>query len=257
MNVFGAYAQYYNLLYQDKDYAEEVQYIQSLLRTYAPAAQHILELGCGTGMHACLLAEFGYYIHGIDQSEEMLRKAGEKLPQYSSELAERVTFQQGDIRAIQLDKSFDAVLSLFHVMSYQALNEDLGAVFKTVHAHLKTGGVFLFDFWYGPAVLTDRPVVRVKRFENERLHVTRIAEPVMYPNENIVQVMYDMLVEDKDTHEIERICETHTMRYWFLPELEYMLTRSGLTVLEAVGWMKPEQALGFETWNGMLIVQKS
>ena len=49
MKVFGNYGQYYNLIYEDKDYASEVDYIESLIRKNAPHARTILDLGCGTG----------------------------------------------------------------------------------------------------------------------------------------------------------------------------------------------------------------
>ena len=52
---------------------------------------------------------------------------------------------------------------------------------STAAKHLKPNGVFIFDFWYGPGVLTDPPVVRLKRLENEEIEVLRIAEPVMHP----------------------------------------------------------------------------
>ena len=40
--------------------------------------------------------------------------------------------------------------------------------FKTVNKHLKNGGIFIFDFWYGPAVLRDLPTKRVKKVENKK-----------------------------------------------------------------------------------------
>lgn len=73
--VFNEYASYYDLLYRDKDYESEAAYINSLLQKYRPDAKSILELGCGTGRHASLLAEQGYHVLGLDQSEEMLECA--------------------------------------------------------------------------------------------------------------------------------------------------------------------------------------
>jgi methylase of polypeptide subunit release factors len=66
MSVFGAYARYYDLLYRDKDYAAEAQYVHRLIQSHALGARSILELGCGTGAHAVLLAGEGYRIHGVD-----------------------------------------------------------------------------------------------------------------------------------------------------------------------------------------------
>ncbi|NEP55244.1 MAG: class I SAM-dependent methyltransferase, partial [Moorea sp. SIO3C2] len=142
MSVFGNYARYYDLLYRDKDYVGEAQFIHRLIQTHAPQAQNILELGCGTGNHAVLLAKEGYQLDGVDMSQEMLVTANDRLSQLPSEIASRLQFTHGDIREVRLNQSFDVVLSLFHVISYQTTNEDLLAAFNTVKEHLKPGGIF-------------------------------------------------------------------------------------------------------------------
>jgi len=73
--VFGEYARYYDLLYRDKDYAAEADYIARLVHEFHPGAKSILELGSGTGIHAGLLAEKGFSVHGIERSAEMLARS--------------------------------------------------------------------------------------------------------------------------------------------------------------------------------------
>ena len=51
-SVFSSYARFYDLLYRDKDNAAEAEYVASLIQKFHPAAQSILELGSGTGIHA-------------------------------------------------------------------------------------------------------------------------------------------------------------------------------------------------------------
>ncbi len=55
--TFDLYSEYYDLLYKDKNYKKEADYIASLIKTNAPHTKSILELGCGTGKHASLLRE--------------------------------------------------------------------------------------------------------------------------------------------------------------------------------------------------------
>jgi SAM-dependent methyltransferase len=248
MDVFGNYARYYNLLYRDKDYAGEVEFIDQLLRTYASQTQSILELGCGTGTHALLLAKQGYSVHGVDLSAEMLQQASERLSQLPQELASKLTYSQGDIRTIRLDQQFDAIVSLFHVFSYQTTNQDLQATFATVNAHLKPGGVLIFDCWYGPAVLSDRPTVRIKRLEDKEISITRIAEPVMHPNENLVNVNYQVFIKDKHNGAVEELQETHTMRYLFKPEVDLLFKASQLELIASHEWMTKSEP-GFNTWG--------
>ncbi|MGL5807353.1 MAG: class I SAM-dependent DNA methyltransferase, partial [Xenococcaceae cyanobacterium] len=186
MSVFANYSRYYNLLYKDKNYRGEAKFVHELLATHAPNAKSILELGCGTGIHATLLAELGYEVYGVDLSEGMLEQAQQNLNSLSPELSSRLQFSQGDVRNVRVDRTFDVAISLFHVISYQTSNKDLEDAIITAKTHLKPGGIFLFDCWYGPTVLSDRPAVRVKRLEDEEIIVTRVAEPVMYANDNLV-----------------------------------------------------------------------
>jgi SAM-dependent methyltransferase len=248
MNVFNHYARYYDLLYRDKDYSGEAEFIDRLIQTYASNTQNILELGCGTGGHAVFLAQKGYQIHGVDFSQEMLKEATNRLDQLPSKLASRLKFDYGDIRQVRLNQTFDVVIALFHVISYQTTNEDLLAALATVKEHLTPGGLFIFDVWYGPAVLTEKPVVRVKRLENEEILVTRIAEPVMHPNENLVDVNYQIIIRDKISNVVEELHETHHMRYLFKPEINLLLNEFGFKLVDSREWITGREA-GFNTWG--------
>ncbi|AFY76777.1 methyltransferase family protein [Pleurocapsa sp. PCC 7327] len=254
MSVFGNYARYYDLLYRDKDYAGEAQFVNQLLQTYAPGSQSILELGCGTGTHAILLAKEGYYINGVDLSHEMLQKAKQRLSQMSDRLAGQLELCQGDVREVRLNKQFDAVISLFHVVSYQSTIEDLRAIFSTVKSHLKPGGIFIFDCWYGPAVLTARPTVRVKRLEDEAIQVTRIAEPILYPNDNLVDVNYHVFIRDKSSGVVEEVRETHRMRYLFRSEVDLLLAEADLEAVISREWITDREP-GFDTWGVYYVVR--
>jgi SAM-dependent methyltransferase len=248
MSVFGNYARYYDLLYRDKDYAGEAQFIDRLIRSHAPTAQTILELGCGTGTHAILLAKAGYDLHGVDLSPEMLETAARRRAELPPELASKLQFSPGDARTVRVEGTFDVVISLFHVVSYQTTNADLHAAFATAKQHLKPGGIFIFDIWYGPTVLTDRPTLRVKRLEDDRIQVTRIAEPKIYPNENWVDVNYQVFIRDKASNAVEEVRETHRMRYLFTSEIELFLQAQGMELLTCREWMS-DRAPGFDTWG--------
>lgn len=247
MSVFNSYARYYDLLYRDKDYAAEARHVHDTLQRHSPGAQSILELGCGTGAHAIHLASLGYAIHGVDRSHEMLAAAN-RLKDASADLAARIRFSPGDIRQVQLGERFDVVIALFHVISYLPANDDLRAAFTAARRHLDAGGIFLFDCWYGPAVLTVPPAVRVKRMEDDDTSVVRIAEPVMHPNENLVDVNYQVFVREKSRGQFEVLQESHRMRYLFKPEIEWLLADSGFKLVECFEWMTGRPP-GSDTWG--------
>lgn len=248
MSVFADYSKYYDLLYRDKDYAAEARYVHELVQRHHPAARSMLDLGCGTGRHAQLLAQHGYTLAGVDLSEEMLKVARESNPGLS--------FAQGDVRSVRLGKTFDVVASLFHVMSYQTTNADLRAALDTIREHLAPGGLFVFDCWYGPAVLTSRPETRVKRLEDESIHVTRLAEPVLHPNDNVVDVNYHVLIRDKHSGAVNELRETHKMRYLFAPEVELLLEAAGLKLTRVSEFMTTREP-GFDTWNAVFVGTKA
>lgn len=254
MKAFANYANYYDLLYRDKDYASEADYVHSLIHAQMPDAKTILELGCGTGIHASLLALKGYTVYGIDLSAEMLEAAQQRLLTLPGAQALKLTFSQGNIQTVRINQTFDVVISLFHVVSYQTTNEALESAFETAKAHLKPEGLFLFDCWYGPAVLTDPPSVRVKRLENEQIQITRIAEPVLHPNQNTVDVKYQVMVHDLTTEKVEAVQEVHTLRYLFKPEIDLLFAQHGFKCLRCKEWMT-EQEVGSHTWSIYFIGQ--
>lgn len=253
--VFDNYARYYDLLYQDKDYDAEVKYATSLITKNTTIANTILELGCGTGAHAEHLARMGYTVHGVDMSKEMLIRAEERKAKLPADVASRLSFSLGDVRSVRTNETYDVVISLFHVMSYQSTNEDLSAAFDTAAMHLSKNGLFLFDFWYGPAVLSLQPDTRVKRLENSEIKVTRIAEPELHANENLVDVNYDVFIEEKNSSKIEQLREKHRMRYFFLPELKWYQGASWKE-LACEEWLSGD-VLSKNSWAGVQVLSRN
>jgi len=255
MSVFGAYSAYYDLLYKDKDYAGEAAYVTGLIRRVAPRAVSVLELGCGTGAHAALLAGQGWRVHCIDSSDAMLAIAESRRSTLPADVAGLLSFAQGDVRSYRFSQRFDAVVSLFHVASYQTSHQDLDGFMATAGAHLKEEGIFIFDFWYGPAVLAERPAIRVKRLADERIRLVRVAEPILHPNLNRVDVNYQIILIDQVTGAVEEVAETHAMRYLFLPEVALLLEKHGFASWTAEEWLTGREA-GLDTWGVCVIARK-
>ena len=215
----------------------------------------LLELGCGTGRHAMNFAELGWNVTGIDLSPVMVARAKQRAAKLAKTVRKKTAFSVGDLVKLRLGRKFDAVVSLFHVLGYQTSNQELSASMRTAASHLRPGGLFLFDFWFGPAVLTDRPAVRVKRFVDQAIEVTRISEPTMDPVRNVVSIDFDVLVEDRKTHLVHHIHETHHVRYFFFPELEQILAANGFKLATKGKWMSSDQ-LDFQSWYGWLAARR-
>ena len=211
----------------------------------------LLDLGCGTGNYTQHLAKNIGRVKGVDLSPEMVEIASSRHQGLSN-----ATFEVGDMTQYNKEKDVDIITALFHVVCYQTQNAALTSFFENAAKMLKPGGLLAFDFWYGPAVLTDRPGSRTKTFDLENRCVTRTAEPTLYANENKVNVCYELLVEDKTSAERERIEENHQMRYLFYPEIELFAKHAGFEILESLEWMKLDLPLSFDSWNGIVILRK-
>lgn len=249
---FAHYARYYDLLYQGKDYAAEAAFVNRQVRSALRGkARELLELGCGTGRHALALTDLRWKVQGVDLSPTMVEQAQQRAAGTDFAAADRPSFAVGNINQLRLNRRFDAAVSIFHVIGYQTSNEALAATFARARAHLRPGGVFFFDYWFGPAVLTERPSVRTKRFEDDRIVVHRVSTPVLDLVRNTVTVSIQVEVTDKQTGRARRLREKHRVRYFFIPELEQMLAHQGLMVVGHGQWMN-RRPLDDRSWYGWM-----
>ncbi|MBF0305502.1 MAG: class I SAM-dependent methyltransferase [Alphaproteobacteria bacterium] len=224
--VFGNdYAAAYDALYGDKDYEGECDLVLRLLAAHggAGAGRRLLDLGCGTGNHAFPLARRGHAVTGVDRSPDMLERARAKTGQGAPAPA----FHQADLRDLDLGRRFDAVLMMFAVLGYQHENADLLAALRTVRRHLEPGGLFVFDVWNGPAVLTDRPGRRVRPVETAGGPLVRTADSRLDVARQLCHVRFALRGPDG----FER-AEEHTMRFFSPPELDLALGCAGLRLLD-------------------------
>ena len=247
--VFNDYAKYYDLLYADKNYQQEADYVHSLIQRFSASSEkNILEIGCGTGTHASFMSRLGYHITGVDMSSEMIDRAlAKNIP--------NTNFQVGNAIDFSLPNNFEVIYSLFHILSYQTANENQQKMLANVGNHLTENGIFIFDFWYAPAVLTERPSVRIKRLEDNDIKVTRISEPLLKVNENTVDVNFELLIENKQNQQLTVIKELHPMRYFSLPEIEFLMAAAGMKLAYAQEWLT-EKVPSENTWGVCCVAQK-
>ncbi len=118
--------------------------------------------------------------------------------------------------------------------------------------HSTWGGVFLFDVWYGPGVLTDPPAVRVKKLQDAGQTIDKIAVPVMNEKKNTVDVNYEVIVDDGNGH-LTRFKETHIMRYYFRPEIEYFLNQCNFELID--NYNSAFKNSGFDSWTSYFIAK--
>ena len=249
--IFQEYAGYYDDLYQDKDYRGECSFLEDIFATFgSKTITSLLDLGCGTGGHALLLAERGLEVTAVDLSEQMIGVARERAHERGLE----VDIQQADIRQLELGKQFDAVISMFAVIGYQISNEDVSNTLQTARRHLDVGGIFTFDVWFGPAVLSVRPEQRFKIIRNgeEGGRIIRLAKPRLDIMGHYVQVDYTIYQIENDRI-VKEVQESHRNRFYFPKELEMLLDNCGFSCRQICPFMKLGQECSSEDWNVSVI----
>ena len=252
MNVFGNYSNYYDLLYKDKDYPAEINFIDSLLKQYGIGdVKTILDVGCGTGGHAFLLSEKGYTVTGVDISENMLSIAKEKAKKIKAD----VNFFQADACDFNLNMKFDSIISMFAVMGYQTTNEDFERALLSISKHLRPGGLFIFDVWFGPAVISQEPEDTIKIIENNGEKIIRLTRSTLDIMKHTVDVNFNVMLikEDKIHNPTE---ETHKMRFFFPMELELFLMNTGFQILKMTPFREIDGVLSKNNWDMTIVTRK-
>lgn len=252
--VFEKYAQYYDLLYQDKDYRAESNYVISLIDKFHAKTKKVLEFGSGSGIHGRMLADEGFVVSGIEKSQKMI-DLGLSSP---IQINPKTNFSciKGDCTQAFLADDFDTVISLFHVLSYQTTNQTVLGMLNNAYRQLKAGGIFILDYWHAPAVWSIGPALRVKKVENKELKITRIAQPECLREQNIVKVNYQTFVEELKSNHISEIKETHEMRAFENEEIRKFANHTGFTEIKSEEWLTGQKP-SVDSWATCTILQKT
>lgn len=245
---FDRSAKVYDLLYADKRTAEEVEYLIALLARFdvRPGAS-LLEFGCGTGRHARELASRGFAVTGIERSPQMAQLA------IAQGLADTVI---GDIRSTALGKRFDAVIALFHVVSYQSELDALLETFENASRHLRPAGLFVFDAWYTPAVIDLQPEQRARTVSGDDGSVRRTATPVEDVANSLVDVTFTYEYRESGAEDVEVWNELHRMRHLTLTEVRLLARSSELELVLAEEWLSGAEP-SRDTWGVTFVLRKT
>lgn len=142
MSSYDALAASYDGLMADGSYLKRADWLERLFKKSRIPVESVLDLACGTGTIACLLAQRGYQVIATDMSEEMLTQASAK----AAALEECAPlFLKQSMPRLRLAEPVDAVVSTLDSLNYLTRERDIRETFHRVYRWLKPGGQFIFD----------------------------------------------------------------------------------------------------------------
>lgn len=230
MEAYTGFAEVYDTFMDNVPYDEWTDYLVSLLEEYGVKGGLLADLGCGTGAITERLAMAGYDMIGIDNAEEMLSIAREKLMDYEKEDPRRqILYLLQDMREMELYGTVDAVVSICDSMNYITEEEDLLQVFRLVNNYLEKEGLFIFDL---NTEYKYKEILGTSNICENREDASFIWENYFYPEEKINE--YDLTIYVRAEDQLfERMEETHYQRAYDLERVKELLEEAGMQFVTA------------------------
>jgi SAM-dependent methyltransferase len=181
------FAAYYDRITTHKDYrAESTALLRHIERSVGKGKASILDVGCGTGTHANLLADAGNDVLGVDLACDMIEIA--KAKRGGAE------FLCSDVALVQRS-DFSFATSLFNVVNCLPDLPALRRLAKAIHDRLRTDGGVLVEAWNPIAVIAKPPAIVERVFGTDTERIVRTVTPLPDFLNQRLDLRYDIVVE--------------------------------------------------------------
>ncbi len=225
MEAYTNFAEVYDLFMDNIPYEDWCSYVTGLLKEHGVKDGLVLDLGCGTGSLTELLADAGYDMIGVDNSEDMLQIAMDKR----ADSGKDILYLMQDMREFELYGTVRAVLSICDCINYILEYKDLVEVFRLVNNYLDPGGVFVFDL---NTVYKYEKVMGDTTIAEDREECSFIWDNYYDGDTKINEYDLSLFIREKEDL-YRKYTETHYQRAFTIGEIKEALTEAGLEFLEA------------------------
>lgn len=238
MEAYTGFAYVYDEFMDNIPYDQWSEYLIELLKKNGIVSQgsNVVELGCGTGNMTQRLAKIGYQMIGIDNSEDMLSMAYEKM--YANNL--RIMYSNQDMCQFELPYKVKAIVSVCDSMNYITSSDNLLKTFKCVKKYLQKSGVFIFDMktrYFYEQVLADHTYA-----ENHE-KCSYIWDNYYYKEQSINE--YNLTIFKKENNGLyTKYEEIHQQRAYTIEEIEEIANVCGLEIVNVYDAFTYENASG-------------
>jgi SAM-dependent methyltransferase len=244
MAIYHQYAPFYDGSGQIRFAALMGQYLREVLIRHPVAGRRALDMACGTGTLALILADDGWEVAGLDSSTSMLAIARERAEGFAPS---QIQFIEGDMRDLRIENEelkmqnsdidsthsqfsifnfqFDLVTCTYDSLNYLLTEEDLARCFAGVAHALRPGGLFFADMNTHHFLEHDWPAVDVL----ERPNFIQVAQS-HFEAANACSTMVLTGFAGDDARGYQRFDETHIERAYHPEVIAALLARAGLGV---------------------------
>lgn len=141
MDAYHALAVSYDRLTNDVSYRDTVEFYRQIMDREGVSPRTAVDLACGTGSVALILAEMGLKVTGVDMSEEMLTVAVDK----ASEMEHPPMFVCQSLQELSLPRGVDLAVCALDSLDYIINPDDCREAIRRIYRALNPGGIFIFD----------------------------------------------------------------------------------------------------------------
>ena len=225
MEAYTSFAEVYDTFMDNVPYEEWADYLEERLKEYGVKDGLVLELGCGPGSMTELLAEKGYDMIGVDNSEDMLEIAMEKR----IESGHDILYLLQNMQEFELYGTVKAVVSVCDSVNYITEKAELEEVFRLVNNYLDPQGIFIFDF---NTEYKYREILGNQVIAEDREECSFIWENYYDHTSMINEYELTLFVQEEDDL-YRKYQESHFQKAYTLRDIRSMIEASGLKFVTA------------------------
>lgn len=228
MSGYSAFARYYDELTANIDYVKRGEYFHSLIKKFGKTdGKILLDLACGTGSISEVMAELGYDVIGVDNSDEMLGIAIEK--KFDKGLDIQYLCQ--DMRKIDMFGTVDVTVCALDSINHLSSLNDVRKVFEGVAFFSEIGGLFIFDV---NTLYKHRRILADNTFTYETNNVYCIWENTLDAGTDEVRMHLEFF-EREENGMYSRSSDDFSEKAYSEEELEKLLEECGFELLAKYG----------------------
>lgn len=207
----------------------QVDFLEFVWQQHAVRAIHdVLDVGCGTGRHSIELARRGYRVTGVDLSQAMLDVFQEQMPAGLD-----ITLRRLDMRELDYDRAFDALICMDSTFAYMLTDEDIARALSAFHRALRPDAILFIDVMNYLSLLGRYRPMDFREYHEGDL---AIFVAIRHSLDNLHGIWHhDELLVVRDGNEIHISRERHDLRMLTYNELRRFLSEAGFEDIVCYG----------------------